>query len=132
MLKKYLEWCRSYNLTTFDPKYVRVPKNETNKLDCLADWEIALLMDAPREMNRRDDMYYRDTLLFMVGYYLGLRISEALALSFSDLKQDFITVFCKKKKRSLPIPFKIRDIACSYEKIRGGIVSYEEEYISKT
>jgi integrase len=58
----------------------------------MKDREIMMLLEAPRQMYFRDDMYYRDTLLFRVGYHLGLRINETLVLTFEELKSEYITI----------------------------------------
>lgn len=132
IIRQFLCRCKSYKLITFDPSHIQVPRNKPEKLESLTDREVALLIRAPRELHHRDDMYYRDTLLFMVWYYLGLRISEALVITFDDLDRDFLRIVGKgRKKRNLPIPFQVRDLAQEYRKMRWWIVQYEEQYLRR-
>ena len=66
-----MEWCYSYKLISFDPKYIKAPKiTNEEEVEPLEQYEIDLLLRAPREAYDRDDIYYRDTLLFNVGYYM--------------------------------------------------------------
>ena len=129
IIRQFMGRCKSYKLIDFDPNFIQVPRNKQEKLESLDDREVSLLIQAPREINTRDDMYFRDTLLFMVWYYLWLRISEALAITFDEIDRDFLRVLGKwRKKRNLPIPFQVRDLAQEYRKIRGWTVQYHEEY----
>lgn len=131
--KKFLERCYSYEFINFDPKYIKWPK-VTNEEDIehLEQYEIDLLLRAPREAHDRDDIYYRDTLLFNVGYYMGLRVEESLWLSFDDLNNDVLRIIGKwRKKRFITIPFHIKELSKEFQKIRWWNFTFSQTYERK-
>lgn len=90
-----------------------------------------------RDKNLIDDMCTylknknkRDCIMFMLGIYVGLRISDILVLKVKDLKHNkYITIFEKKtgKQKIFAIPIEFYSILNEYLDTRN-----DDEYIFKS
>jgi integrase len=56
------------------------------KVDTLPEEVINQIVKLPAKLHKqRKDFMYRDTLLILVGTLMGLRIHEAISLTYDDL-----------------------------------------------
>lgn len=126
-LKKFFEWVNSSGYNNVNAGLIALPRITRNKIESIDERKVRLLLEAPREFEERKDMMYRNMIFMQLGYYMGLRISEACAITFDEIESGYYRILGKKgRKRTLPIPFIIKETARQFREIRWGIVQYTE------
>lgn len=86
------------------------PRGEAKRKRCLSREEITKLLSATRSQNGREE-HLRWKTLFALLIFTGLRISEALALTWDDITEEGVVVRegkTKASERTVMLPSDIR------------------------
>lgn len=119
-IRKFLVRCKANGLQCIDASFIEIPHLKLKEIPFLTDEELNLVLTAPLKFERIPRIAKRNRLLFGVGYYCWLRISEALQLKMDALLHDeFIEVVGKMNiRRRVRIPNILRLWAKEYHEAR--------------
>lgn len=105
-IRKFLGWCRANSMQCIDPTFIEIPHLKIKEIPFLSDEELNTVLHAPLKYERIPRIAKRNRLLFWIGYYCWLRISEALQLKLAPLLHDeFIEIVGKMNiRRRVRVP----------------------------
>jgi integrase/recombinase XerC len=104
-LKNFFNYLQKFeNIENKSPHYIKI-KNSKNQLPkCIGQIDAKLAIEESFNASSELWLQLRDLAIITLIYGCGLRISEALSITLSDLGGDFITITGKgQKQRSVPI-----------------------------
>lgn len=130
-IRNFIKRTNSYSYTSnIDSSLIQSPKVRRSIIDPLSKSELKWILQAPKLFEKRKDIMMRNLLLFQVWYLMGLRVREALNLTFTDLlSSSKITITGKwRKKRTLFIPAIIQENAKKYKRLRSSQDKVTLEY----
>ncbi len=119
-IRKFMSWCRANGQVCIDAQFIDVPPIKIKEIPFLSDEELNIVFNAPGKFERIPRIAKRNKLLFGIGYYCWLRISEALQLKMETILNDeFIEVVGKMNiRRRIRVPNIIRVRAREYLEAR--------------
>ena len=128
-IRHFFKWAQSMGYTNkIMPSLIQSPKATRTKINPLSDYELQAILTAPALFEYNEIAKLRNLLLFQVGYYLGLRISEALAVTFKELlntSQNILITGKGRKQRTLYIPNIVQETAYKYQRLRESLDTVE-------
>ena len=120
-VRKFLKRCRAIWVDCVSPDLIKLPKRIKKQIPYLTKEEVKKLINLPKIVEKDKLIDYRNRLLFMVGYYCGLRVEEALNLDIHEVinSNGLLNIVGKwAKNRTIIITDEIIDLAKEFLEFR--------------